>query len=215
MSSLPRICNKTADLRGSPAPLAGEQPLAFSLESNFWYAWSATSTTTDDTTATSAAVKPFDVSTGRWLAAASAEGVPLARLVSTTSPLGGGGDLSADRPLTFDATGFFKTVSVACTHTGTTFASTLALPAGAVVHNVEAQATVAYDAGIKFTVGTATHATSLVASADNFNMDDATLPLYGKRQVTSPANETVLVTLSGASAGGAATVLVYYSVPAT
>ncbi len=46
MSSLPRICALTNDLRSGPAPLAGEAPMAFSLESNFWYTWNPTSTGT-------------------------------------------------------------------------------------------------------------------------------------------------------------------------
>jgi hypothetical protein len=80
------------DIRSAPVPPVTEAPFAFVAEAATYYKWDPTSTGTDDTTGTSAYLRPYTVASnvaGRWIAQVSGEAAEtIAALAANTNPVG-------------------------------------------------------------------------------------------------------------------------------
>ena len=115
-----------------------------------------------------------------------------------------------------DAFGSLRVVEIPTTAVGTTFDSTLTLPAGAIVYAARFLITTPYDAGIKITIGQPGFTTIFVAVADNFTADTLAGDLYIKEQRTAASIVGVVrVSLSAGTAVGAGRAMIFFSVPQT
>lgn len=105
-------------------------------------------------------------------------------------------------------------VPVVANGVSTTFDSAETIPADAEITSSWFKASVAFSPGTQVTMGRPGATTEFVAAADAFNVDDATLPLFEKDQLTTPAAAGVLrVSLSGAAAVGTGVGFLFLSAP--